>query len=212
MTRAALAYLPRPASPRPADARPAPRRAYHNPFSRYPSVQPKPRLGVKNSAPQNAPGLTLKTHANPPGITPVAEDVVVGCSVAAERVPRITWVDENVGLKGLAKDYNDSAMGARSNILTKSGQAPALERMMPDGTTRLVKFDGVDGSIMIDRKLSIVTTSKAQAQALRQSEVLNQNGLTGLWEVPSVAQQNRAVKMLNNLNISNISVQVVKPW
>jgi filamentous hemagglutinin len=127
-------------------------------------------------------------------------------------VPRVTWVDENVGLRGLAKDYNDSAMGARSNILTRSGQAPALERIMPDGTTRIVKFDGVDGSIMIDRKLSIVTTSKAQAQALRQAEVLSQNGLTGRWEVPTVAQQTRAVKMLNNLNISNISVKVVKPW
>jgi hypothetical protein len=48
-------------------------------------VQPKPRLGVKNYAPQNAPSFTLKTHANPPRITPVADKSVVGCSVAAER-------------------------------------------------------------------------------------------------------------------------------
>jgi hypothetical protein len=84
MTRAALAYLPLTASQRPPQARPQPRRAYHNPFSRYPSVQPKPRQGVKNLWPQNAPGLCPKTHANPPGITPVTEDAVVGCSVAAE--------------------------------------------------------------------------------------------------------------------------------
>jgi hypothetical protein len=85
MPRAVLAYLPSPASPRPARSCPQPRRKHHNPFSRYPNVQPKPRLGVKNYAPQNAPGLTPKTHANPPGITPVAEEAVVGCSVAAER-------------------------------------------------------------------------------------------------------------------------------
>jgi hypothetical protein len=84
MPRAALAYLPSPASPRPARSCPQPRRKHHNPFSRYPSVQPKPRLGVKNYAPQNAPGLEPETRANPPEITPVAENAVVGCSVAAE--------------------------------------------------------------------------------------------------------------------------------
>lgn len=82
---------------------------------------------------------------------------------------------------------------------------------MPDGTKRLVKFDGVDGNVLIDRKVSIVTTSKAKDQALRQAEVLLQNGLTARWEVPNAAQQARAVKMLNELNINNISVRVVKP-
>jgi Restriction endonuclease fold toxin 7 len=84
MPRSALAYLPIPAPRRPVELRPEPRRKHLTPFSRYPRVQPKPRLGVKNYAPQNAPGSTPKTHANPPGITPVAEDAVVGCSVAAE--------------------------------------------------------------------------------------------------------------------------------
>jgi hypothetical protein len=85
MTRAALAYLPLPASQRPVESRPQPRRKHLSPFSRYPRVQPKPRQGVKNLWPQDAPGLTPKTHVNPPGITPVAEEAVVGCSVAAER-------------------------------------------------------------------------------------------------------------------------------
>jgi filamentous hemagglutinin len=78
-----------------------------------------------------------------------------------------------------ARDYNDAATGARSNPVTRSGQAPALERTMPDGSTRPVKFDGVDSDVMIDRKISVVTTEKAKAQALRQSEVLTQNGLVG---------------------------------
>jgi RES domain-containing protein len=85
MTRVALAYLPRPASPRPARSCPQPRRKHLTPFSRHPVLRPKPRLGVKNLWPQYAPGLALETHANPPGITPVAEEAVVGCSVAAER-------------------------------------------------------------------------------------------------------------------------------
>jgi filamentous hemagglutinin len=96
-------------------------------------------------------------------------------------------------LKRLAKDYNDSALGARSNPLTKNGQAPALERTMADGTKRLVKFDGVDGQVMIDRKVSIVTTQKAMDQALRQSEVLQQNGLTGRWEVPKISPNRRGL-------------------
>ncbi|NNA70104.1 hypothetical protein [Pseudomonas gessardii] len=84
-----------------------------------------------------------------------------------------------------ARDYNDSATGARSNPATQSGQAPALERTMPDGSTRLVKFDGMDGKVLVDRKISVVTTSKSKDQVLRQSDVLSQNGLTARWEVPT---------------------------
>ena len=82
---------------------------------------------------------------------------------------------------------------------------------MPDGTKRLVKFDGVDGEVMVDRKVSIVTTQKAMDQALRQSDVLRQNGLMGRWEVPNAAQQTRAINMLNKLNVNNITVVVEKP-
>ena len=84
MSRAALAYLSIPASPRPAEARPRTRRIDTSPFSRLPRVHGKPRQGVKNRTGRYAPGLTLKTHANQAGITPVAQEAVVGCSVAAE--------------------------------------------------------------------------------------------------------------------------------
>jgi hypothetical protein len=36
---------------------------------------------LKPPSPVNGLGLTLKTHANPPGITPVAQDTATGCSV-----------------------------------------------------------------------------------------------------------------------------------
>ena len=44
-----------------------------------------------------------------------------------------------------------------------------------------VKFDGLDGDVLIDRKISVVTTDKAKDQALRQSEALSQSGLTARW-------------------------------
>jgi filamentous hemagglutinin len=122
---------------------------------------------------------------------------------------KVKWVDENAGMSSRARDYNDSATGARSNPATQSGQAPALERTMPDGSTRLVKFDGVDGDVLVDRKISVVTTSKSKDQALRQSDVLSQNGLTARWEVPTQAQAARAQKMFDELGIKNISVKVI---
>lgn len=130
---------------------------------------------------------------------------------ATRAASKVIWVDENAGMSDAARAYNDSAIGARSNPLTRRGQAPALERTLDDGSTRLVKFDGIDGDVMIDRKTSIVTTQKAMDQALRQSEALDQNGLTARWEVPNQTQATRAITMLNNLGISNITVEVV-PW
>lgn len=124
---------------------------------------------------------------------------------------KVKWIDENAGTSQKARDYNDAATGARSNSVTQSGQAPALERTMPDGSTRPVKFDGVVSDVMIDRKISVVTTEKAKAQALRQSEVLTQNGLVGRWEVSTAAQVSRATKMFNDLGITNIKVRMVKP-
>jgi len=124
---------------------------------------------------------------------------------------KVFWVEENAGMSQQARDYNDSATGAQSNPDTKKGLAPALERTLSDGTTKLVKFDGVDGEVLVDRKISVVTTNKSKDQALRQSEALSQNGLEGRWEVSSETQANRAIKMLNDLGISNIKVKVVKP-
>jgi filamentous hemagglutinin len=80
---------------------------------------------------------------------------------------------------------------------------------MPDGSTRWVRFDGLDGDVLVDRKLSVVTTTKAMDQSIRQSEALSQNGLTGRWEVPTVPQATRAQNMFNQLGITNITVKVV---
>lgn len=60
--------------------------------------------------------------------------------------PQIGWVKETQNSKEAWKAYNDAATGARP------GQAPSPMRTMPDGSKRSVKFDGVDGDYMIDRK------------------------------------------------------------
>jgi len=80
--------------------------------------------------------------------------------------PQIGWVKENLGPETPATRYNDSAPGARP------GQAPTLMRTMPDGSKRPVKFDGVQGEYVIDRKMKVVDAPRARAQLLRQSEVL----------------------------------------
>jgi filamentous hemagglutinin len=121
----------------------------------------------------------------------------------------VKWVDENAGMSPRARDYNDSASGARSNIDTKKGQAPTIDRIDESGKSKPVRFDGVDGDIMIDRKISVVTTPKAKNQALRQSEALKNNGMTGRWEVPNQAQANRAQKVFDELGIKNIEVKIV---
>jgi len=109
-----------------------------------------------------------------------------------------------------ARDYNDSASGARYNIETQKGQASSIDRIDADGKSKPVRFDGIDENVMIDRKISVVTTQKAKDQALRQSDALKNNGMTGRWEVTTQTQANRAQKMFDELGIKNIEVKVVK--
>lgn len=119
--------------------------------------------------------------------------------------PQIGWVKENLGRDSPAKHYNDTATGARP------GQAPTLMRTMPDGSKRPVKFDGIQGEYVIDRKFTIVKRPRARAQLMRQSEVLAQNRLVGTWEVPDETQRIAALKLLRNMNVRNIKVRIVKP-
>ena len=123
--------------------------------------------------------------------------------------PSVRWVDERAGMSTKARYYNDSVSGASSNPATQKGLAPSLEFTASDGKTKVVRFDGIENSVLIDRKISIVTTDKVRNQALRQSEALTQNNLTARWEVPDQTQFNRAQKMLSDLKISNIKVSIV---
>lgn len=116
---------------------------------------------------------------------------------------KVKWVRENASMGRVAKRYNAKAPNARR------GYAPALEYKNSKGQTRIAKFDGVDGNVMVDRKTSIVRTRKAQAQVRRQSMALEQNGMTGRWEVPNESMRNQGTNLLNRLGITNIDVKVV---
>ncbi|GAA4215695.1 hypothetical protein GCM10022253_10720 [Sphingomonas endophytica] len=108
--------------------------------------------------------------------------------------PKIKNMKENLGKEPAPwKDYNNGAEGAQP------GFAPALMRTMPDGSMRPVKFDGIDGDYVIDRKWAVVNRPRARAQALRQSEVLAQHRLVGTWEVPDEIQKVKALKLFKDL-------------
>jgi len=111
----------------------------------------------------------------------------------------VRWVEENANMGGAARAYERGAAGARE------GLAPAL--VGPGGN--LVKFDGIEGSVLIDRKVAVTTFPKAYYQAFRQSQALKANGFLGRWEVPTQAEANRATAIFNRLGINNITVQVV---
>lgn len=108
-----------------------------------------------------------------------------------------------------AKAYDSGATGARSNVAARMREVPSINRIGQGGSKTLVKFDGVDERVLIDRKTSVTTFPKSRLQALRQSEALKQNGYTGRWEVPNAAEARRAVKMFKDLGIENIEVIVV---
>src|ERR1044071_2524569 len=106
-------------------------------------------------------------------------------------------------MSAAARAYNSGTQGARSNLLTRQPQAPSIS-----GAEGLVRFDGEAPGLLIDRKLSLVTSSKAQGQATRQSAALQENGLLGVWEVPNAAQAARAAKLFGDLGIENISARI----
>lgn len=101
--------------------------------------------------------------------------------------------------------YNKAANGARP------GLAPTPMRTLPDGSKRPVKFDGIQGDYVIDRKWRVIDAPRARAQLLRQSEVLAQHRLLATWEVPDAAQKAKALKLFKKMNVTNINVRVVKP-
>jgi hypothetical protein len=119
--------------------------------------------------------------------------------------PQIGWVKETGKSDEPWKLYNDTATGARA------GQAPTLMRTMADGSKRPVKFDGIRGDYVIDRKWKVVDAPHARAQLLRQSEVLAEHRLIGVWGVPTPAQKTKALKLFKKMNVTNIHVRVVKP-
>jgi hypothetical protein len=94
--------------------------------------------------------------------------------------------------------------GAAGNV---PGKAPQLTATDDTGTVT-AKFDGVDGHVMVDRKLSITTFPKSERQMLRQSATAAENGYGVRWEVPNQRHAARAQKMADSLGVKNVDVKV----
>lgn len=117
----------------------------------------------------------------------------------------IGWVKETLRSKKRWKAYNDTATGSLP------GLAPTLMRTLPDGSKRPVKFDGVDGDYVIDRKWKIVDAPHFRAQVLRQVEALTQNKLFAVWEVPNENQKLKGLKLFKKMGVTRIKIRVVEP-
>jgi RHS repeat-associated protein len=172
----------------------------------------------------------------PPGLSGGSDVVIVGEAadrLGANLVPRhaagersgqaaesaeyaARWVDEggnlragkSPGMSAEAYTYQSATPGARSNPWTGRSQAPALDYVDVTGNPATVKFDGVEGAQLIDRKVAVHTGPKTRALARRQSEALAQKGLTGVWELPTASEAARAQQLLIEEGITNIAVRV----
>jgi hypothetical protein len=99
----------------------------------------------------------------------------------------------------------DRATGARP------GEVPVLTLASPAGGPRFVRFDGIDGDYLIDRKLRVVDLPRSRAQLARQAEALAQARCIATWEVPSEAERARAAAMLARAGVRRIKIRVVRP-
>lgn len=119
--------------------------------------------------------------------------------------PQIGWVTETTTSQKHRKADNDAATGARP------GRTPTLMRTMADSSKRPVKFDGIQGDDVIDRKWKVVDAPHARTQLLRQSEVMAEQRLIGTWEVPTPAQEAITLKLFKKMKVANIHVNLFKP-
>lgn len=101
--------------------------------------------------------------------------------------------------------YNDGAAGARP------GQAPALTRTMPNGEVRPVKFDGIDGDYLIERKLKLQDRADPRGQMARQAQALEEHRQFAVWEVEDAKRAAIARRMIKKNGTRRISVTIVKP-
>lgn len=99
----------------------------------------------------------------------------------------------------------DRATGARPD------EVPTLTLATADGRSRRVRFDGIDGDYLIDRKLRVVDLPRSRMQLMRQAEALAQARCHATWEVPSEAERALAAAMLARADVRRIRIRVVRP-
>lgn len=116
-------------------------------------------------------------------------------------------------MRSAARAFEDGVTGAAYDVATGKRIAPGLLFDNPNPRGRnLVRFDGIDGTELIDRKLNVTTKSKQLYDLQRMSEALRQNpGVTGVIEVPDTAAFRAAALALDKAGVSNITVRIASP-
>lgn len=99
----------------------------------------------------------------------------------------------------------DRAAGARPD------RVPALTLATADGRSRHVRFDGIDGDYLIDRKLRVVDLPRSRTQLMRQAEALAQARCYATWEVPTEAERALAAAILARAGVRRIKLRVINP-
>jgi hypothetical protein len=110
----------------------------------------------------------------------------------------------------VAQVFEDAASGAASDIVTRNKIVPALFFDNPNLRGRnFVRFDGIEGTRLIDRKLNVTTKSKQVRDLRRMSLALQQNpAFQGVIQVPDAAAQRAAMRALNKAGVNNITVEI----
>jgi len=111
-----------------------------------------------------------------------------------------------------ATQFEDGATGAAYDIVTRKRLVPALSYTNPNPRGRnYVRFDGIDGKELIDRKFNVTTKSKQISDLRRMSNAIAQNaaaGYTGVIEVPNKSVMQAALRALKKAGVKNLSVRV----
>jgi RHS repeat-associated protein len=116
-----------------------------------------------------------------------------------------------------AQAYENSAIGASSDVSTKYRLVPTLKYDNPNPRGfDFIKFDGYDEATntLIDRKLNVTGYPKSIDQINRAAEALSQNPSFKLeYQVPLNRQNSMsaALRKAGQLNNQQIKVTVVKP-
>jgi hypothetical protein len=113
----------------------------------------------------------------------------------------------------LAQDYEDSLIGAASDVATRRRIVPALEYVNPNPRGNpYVRFDAVDPVspyTLIDRKLNVTTKSGQLDQLRRQANALSQNpGYSLRIEVPNQQAANAANRAIQQAGVRNAPISV----
>jgi filamentous hemagglutinin len=126
----------------------------------------------------------------------------------------LIWVEEKIRETD-AYAYQSRATGSRSAVATQRSQVPALlYTKLNSRQNDFVKFDAIEGRVLIDRKLSVTGFKKQKDDLVRMHRALAQNaslGFSGVIELPTRGEVRKVRRMLSRLGANkHLKVRLAK--